>query len=71
MGKNYLEQASYNYLHGVKEIPRKMVIKLIKKWNRHNFDLDEMRHYRKKEIEKIEDKNMNDELQKYNFNEQD
>ena len=53
MGKNYKEKEQYLYLKGFID---KVSIKLIKKWNRHNFDVGEFRALRKFKTEKIIDK---------------
>lgn len=62
MGKNYKEIFSYKYLHDIGRVPRKFLIKLFKKWNRHNFDINEMRARRNKIKQNIFDKDWKNEL---------
>lgn len=62
MGKNYKEVFSYRYLHNIGKVPKKFLIKLFKKWSRHNFDIDEMRANRKKKKQEIFDKAWKNEL---------
>lgn len=62
MGKNYKEKSAYLYLHEIRKISYKMLIKLRKKWNRHNFDVDEMRAYKKNKMEHILDKEQENEI---------
>lgn len=62
MGRNYKEKAAYHYLHDIKSVPRKMMIKLFKKWNRHNFDIDEMRYNRVMKKEHIFDRDWKKEI---------
>lgn len=65
MGKNYKEKCSYYYLHDIKDIPFKMYISLKHKWNRHNFDLDEMRYLRNKKRIKILNNQLKNEINNY------
>lgn len=62
MGKNYKEKSAYLYLHEISKISYNMLIKLRKKWNRHNFDVDEMRAQKKSKIERIIDKDLDNEI---------
>lgn len=62
MGKNYKEISAYNYLHDISNIPKNMLIKLKKKWNRHNFDIDEMRADRVRKKQEIFDNDWKSEL---------
>lgn len=62
MGKNYKEMSAYHYLHNISNIPKNMLIKLKKKWNRHNFDIDEMRADRVRKKQEIFDKDWRNEL---------
>lgn len=62
MGKNYKEKSEYLYLHEIGKISYKMLIKLRNKWNRHNFDVDEMRARKKDKIEHILDKEQDNEI---------
>jgi hypothetical protein len=62
MSKNYKEIESYKYLKG---LTNKVSIKLIKKWNRHNWDVGEFRALRKEKLEKIIDKETNLEINSY------
>ena len=50
MGRNHNERQAYLYLHGLID---KVSIQLLKKWNRHNFDVGEFRALRKYKTEKI------------------
>lgn len=59
MSKNYKEIESYKYLKG---FTNKVSIKLIKKWNRHNWDIGEFRALRKFKTEKILDKLFKEEI---------
>jgi len=59
MSKNYKEIESYKYLKG---LTNKVSIKLIKKWNRHNWDIGEFRALRKFKTEKILDKLFKEEI---------
>ena len=44
MGKNYKERSAYAYLHDTgRNIPRKLLYRIKRKWWRHNFDIGEMR----------------------------
>lgn len=55
MGNNYKERAAYAYLHDIgRNIPRKLLYRIKRKWWRHNFDIGEMRK------KKNELKNKND-----------
>lgn len=62
MGKDYKQRAAYRYLHGTGDIPRKMLIRIFKKWNRHNFDIGEMRADKVDKIDKILVEDMINEL---------
>ncbi len=59
MSKNYKEIESYKYLKG---FTNKVSIKLIKKWNRHNWDVGEFRALKKFKTEKILDKLFKEEI---------
>jgi len=57
MGKNNLEKTHKKFMIGlidIKDVP----IKLIKKWNRHNFDKGEFLALKKLKIEKIQNKEL-------------
>ena len=62
MGKNYKEMSAYHYLHDISDIHKNMLIKLKKKWNRHNFNVDEMRYNRVMKKQEIFDKDWRNEL---------
>lgn len=62
MGKNYKEVLAYHYLHGISDIPRNMLVKLKKKWSRHNFNIGEYRADRVRKRQEIFDKDWNNEL---------
>ncbi len=62
MSKNYKEVESYKYLKG---LIKKVNIKLIKKWNRNNWDVGEFRALRKYKTEKIIDKETKIEINSY------
>lgn len=62
MGKDYKQRAAYRYLHGIGDIPKKMLIRIFKKWNRHNFDIGEMRADKVDKIDKILVEDMINEL---------
>ena len=48
MGKDYKERAAYAYLHDTgRNIPRKLLYQIKRRWWRHNFDIGEMREKRK------------------------
>ena len=55
MGKNYKEQAAYDYLHENKPVKFFLLIKLFKKWRRYNWDIGEARHRRNQLKEKSYD----------------
>lgn len=59
MSKNYKERAAYAYLHDTcRNIPRKLLYRIKRKWWRHNFDIGEMRK-KKNELIKKQDNNEN------------
>lgn len=44
MGKDYKERAAYAYLHDTgRNIPRKLLYRIKRKWWRHNYEIGEMR----------------------------
>ena len=52
MGKDYKERAAYAWIHGTcRNIPRKLLYRIKRKWWRHNFDIGEMRK-KKNELKK-------------------
>lgn len=54
MGKNYKERAAYAYLHDTgRNIPRKLLYRIKRKWWRHNYEIGEMRKKRKKNFNSI------------------
>lgn len=53
MGKDYKERAAYAYLHDTgRNIPRKLLYRIKRKWWRHNFDIGEMRKKKNELIKK-------------------
>jgi len=53
MSKNRKERQAYAYLHGNID---KVDISVLKKWNRHNFDIGDFRALRKQKTERIMNK---------------
>lgn len=43
MGKNYKQQAIYDYIHSNKSIKGKLLRSIFKKWIRHNFSIGKSR----------------------------
>ena len=62
MGKNYKEQAEYDYCHFDKKIKKKLLQSIENKFARHNCDWDEERAMRVEKREKQSKKDFNDEL---------
>ncbi len=57
MGNNYKERAAYAYLHDIgRNIPRKLLYRIKRKWWRNNFDIGEMRKKRKKNFNSIKNR---------------
>lgn len=52
MSKNYKERAAYAWIHETgRNIPRKLLYRIKRKWWRHNYDIGAMRAKRKKHLE--------------------
>ena len=62
MGKNHKEISAYHYLHDIGNMTKNMLIKLKKKWNRHNFDVGEYRSNSVKKKQEIFDDDWKNEL---------
>ena len=57
MGKDYKERAAYAYLHDTgRNIPRKLLYRIKRKWWRHNYEIGEMRKKRKKNFNSIKNR---------------
>lgn len=66
MGKNYKQQAIYDYIHGNKSIKDKLLMSIFKKWVRHNFSIgksrmnriqiksDELRSHSRSQLESLD-----------------
>lgn len=63
MGRNYKEMSAYHYLHDIGKVPKNILIRLFKKWNRHNFDVDEMRLNRVRKKQEIFDRDWKKEIE--------
>ncbi len=52
MSKNDKERAAYAWIHETgRNIPRKLLYRIKRKWWRHNYDIGEMRAKRKNHLE--------------------
>lgn len=57
MSKDYKERAAYAYLHDTgRNIPRKLLYRIKRKWWRHNYEIGEMRNKKKKNFNSIKEK---------------
>ena len=66
MGKNFHEQAAYDYLHDKEEkIKIKHFWSIMRKWQRHNFNIGESRLELKKLIKHQKDKDLKTDLINY------
>lgn len=63
MGKNFKEMNAYYYLNGIRDVPKNILIRLFKKWNRHNFYVGTMKAERVNKKEKIFDNDWKKELE--------
>ena len=62
MSNNKKQQAEYDKRNGNKAVRGKLLWSVLNKWRRHNFDWDLSRAARKEKIEKIINKQMQQEL---------
>lgn len=66
MGKNFREQAAYDYLHDKEEkVKNRYFWSIMRKWWRHNFNIGESRRELKKLIKHQKDKDLKTDLINY------